>query len=119
MKRIIYILAAALFVVLTGCSNEQFPVQPCPDGNTEATLSGDLQPFFDNNCTGCHNGGQDPNLVEGASYGALTDGDEYVNLVSPCSSTLYEYVAKGHNGSYEEEDELNVLGWIQEGANDN
>lgn len=113
-----------LILGLSSCTKTVFPDPPCPDGNTGISYSADLQPFFDANCTICHPSSSPPDLGQAWSYEELTTGADangllYVDTEFPCSSKLYMYVSGKHNGSYTEEEILNILGWIQDEAPEN
>ena len=119
MRRLLKILTASLVVILAACTKYEIPKPPCPeDLPTNVSYSADVQPIFDDNCIMCHSGGQSPDLRAGWSYDELFDG-EYVDTEFPCSSILYMKLAEGHNNVPTEEELLTILGWIDEGAEDN
>ena len=118
MRRLIYILTGSLILVLSGCTKYEIPVPECPDGTTGISFSSGIQPIFDNNCLICHAGGQSPDLSPGWSYDELMDG-EFINADFPCSSRIYEVFSGTHDGRVTEEERLDILGWIQEGAENN
>lgn len=118
MRRLIFILTGALILVLTGCSKYEIPAPECPEGTADVSFSSDIQPIFDNSCLVCHSGGQAPDLSPGWSYDELMDG-EYVDIDFPCSSILYEIFSGTHDGRVTTEEALDILGWIQEGAENN
>jgi len=123
MRRLLKILTASLVVILAACTKYEIPKPPCPeDLPTSVSYSGDVQPIFDANCVMCHSGGQAPDLSDGWSYDELIegtdqDGNPLVDTDFPCSSGLYVKLSGGHNA--EEEEILTILGWIDEGAQDN
>ena len=108
-------LTGALILALSGCSKYEIPTPPCPDGTADMSFSSDIQPIFDNNCLVCHSGGQAPDLSPGWSYDELIDGG-YVDTDFPCSSILYEIFSGTHDGRVTPEEGLDILGWIQKGA---
>jgi hypothetical protein len=116
MRRLM-ILTGSLIVILAACTQYEIPAPECPeDLPTGVSYANDVQPIFDQNCVMCHSGGQAPDLSPGWSYDELIDG-EYVDTDFPCSSPIYEKLSSGHNA--EEEDILTILGWIDEGAENN
>jgi hypothetical protein len=122
MRRLLMILAGSL-VVLAACTQYEIPKPPCPeDLPTGVSYSADVQPIFDQNCVMCHSGAQSPDLSPDWSYDELIEGTDsngnpFVDTEFPCASGLYEKLAAGHNA--EEEEILTILGWIDEGAQDN
>ena len=119
MRRLKMLLAGSLVVILSGCTKYEIPKPECPD-NLPAGVSfaTDVQPIFDQNCVMCHGGGQAPNLSPGWSHDELVDGG-YVDTDFPCSSLIYEKLIGSHDGRASEEEILTILGWINEGAEDN
>jgi len=119
MRRLLKILTASLIVILAACTKYEIPKPPCPENlPTSVSYSGDVQTIFDQKCVTCHSGGQSPNLSPGWSYDELIDG-EYVDTDFPCSSLLYETLTGSHDGRATEDEILTILGWIDEGAEDN
>jgi len=119
MRRLMIILAVSLIMILSGCTKYEIPAPECPaDLPTNVSFSADVQTIFDQNCVACHGGGQAPNLSPGWSYDELIDGG-YVDTEFPCSSLLYEKLNGTHAGRASDEEILTILGWIDEGAQDN
>ena len=118
MRRVIFLMTGLMILILAGCSNYEYAVD-CPEGNDGVSFQRDLQPIFNNKCILCHSGSRAPDLSDGWSYDELMDG--FVDTDAPCASRLYEALSlSAHNDvDITEEDELNILGWIQEGAQDN
>ncbi|MEN8201848.1 MAG: hypothetical protein ABFS28_04570 [Bacteroidota bacterium] len=119
MRRLIFVLTGALLLILSACTKYEIPTPPCPDGDTTAKFSADIQTIFNNKCIVCHSGSQSPDLSDGWAYDELIDG-EYVDPDFPCESVLYQVFSGSHGmkGATEEE-VLQILGWIQDGAQDN
>jgi hypothetical protein len=113
-----YILAGSLILILSGCSNYEIPAPDCPMGTSGMSFSGDIQPIFNNNCVSCHSGSQSPDLSKGWAYDELIDGG-YVDTESPCESVLYQVFSGTHDGRADTTEINAILGWIQEGAQDN
>jgi hypothetical protein len=119
MRRWMIILTGSMILILTGCTKYEIPKPECPeDLPTGVSYSADVQPIWDQNCVMCHGGGQAPDLSPGWSYDELIDGG-YVDTDFPCSSELYEIFSGSHGGRADEEELLTILGWIDEGAQDN
>ena len=113
------ILAGSMIVILASCTQYEIPAPECPeDLPTNVSYSADVQPIFDANCVMCHSGGQSPDLRPDWSYDELIDGG-YVDTDFPCSSKLYEILTGSHDGRATDEEELIILGWMDEGAEDN
>ncbi len=119
MRRFIFVLTGALILILSACTKYQIPKPDCPeDLPTNVSFSGDVQPIFNDNCIACHSGGQSPDLREGWAYDELIDGG-YVDTDFPCESTLYQIFGGTHSGRATDDEVLTILGWIDEGAQDN
>lgn len=119
MRRLMIILTGSLIMILSGCTKYEIPKPECPeDLPTNVSFSSDIQPIFDQNCVSCHSGAQSPDLSPGWSYDELIDGG-YVDTDFPCSSLLYETLLGSHDGRTSEDETLTILGWMDEGAEDN
>ena len=126
MRVVFYLLVLIWF---TSCTKDQGPVY-----NTDYVISDtisfsdDIQPIFNNNCTGCHNASHSKlKLVPGYSYNQLMyDGFNapYIDTVLPTSSALYKYVT-GENaimpptGGIPGNDINLIYNWIRQGAHNN
>jgi hypothetical protein len=119
MRRMMLIMTGSLLVILSACTQYEIPAPECPeDLPTGVSFANDIQPFFDQSCVMCHSGGQVPDLRPDWSYDELLDG-EYVDTDFPCSSYLYEVLIGSHADRVTEDEVLTILGWIDEGAEDN
>lgn len=118
MRRLIFILTGALLFILSACTKYTIPTPPCPEGDMTAQFAADIQAIFDAKCISCHSGSQSPDLSEGWAYDELMDGG-YVDTDFPCESSLYQIFSGSHDGRASEEEVLQILGWIQDGAQDN
>ncbi len=106
-------------MILSGCTKYEIPAPECPeDLPTDVSYGGDVQPIFDQNCLSCHSGGQSPDLSPGWSYDELIDGD-YVDIDFPCESVLIQVFSGSHDGRATEDEILTMIGWIDEGAQNN
>jgi len=119
MKRVLYLLCAVLLVSLAACANYEIPAPECPDGTAGVSFSSDVQAIFNNKCISCHSGNQPPDLSEGWAYEELMDGGYVSEPEFACESPLYQVFSGTHSGRLSEEELLDILGWIQEGAQDN
>jgi mono/diheme cytochrome c family protein len=121
VKKIRRILIMFLFTAaisgLVACEN--FKVQqPAVDPTATWSLQTDIQPIFNANCITCHGATRAPDLREGKSYQALTNGG-YVTLPAE-QSTLYSKMSgPDHASRSTDADKLKVLYWITQGAQDN
>jgi len=118
MRRVMILLTGVLILSLSGCSKHTIPVPPCPDGTLGLSYSADIQPIFNSSCIACHSGNQSPDLSDGWSFDELTDGG-YMDTDFPCESGLYQIFSGTHSGRASDEEVLDILGWIQDGAQDN
>ena len=103
-----------MVLVMSGC--EKYIIEK-PDIPTGINFSTDIQPIFDAKCLDCHSDRYDPELSSGESYDALID-DGYVDTDDPESSELYTKLKGGH-GKTTPEEQLLILQWITEGAQNN
>lgn len=118
MRRLM-MLAGSILVILAACTKYEIPKPPCPeDLPTNVSYAADVQSIFDSNCIMCHSGAQSPDLRPDWSYDELIDGD-YIDTDFPCSSLLYEKLTGSHADRVSEDQVLTILGWIDEGAEDN
>ena len=118
MRRLM-ILTGSLIVILAACTQYEIPAPECPeDLPTGVSYASDVQSIFDQSCVMCHSGGQVPDLRPDWSYDELIDG-EYLDVDFPCSSYLYEVLIGSHADRVTEDEVLTILGWIDEGAEDN
>lgn len=118
MKRLFFIIFAA---VLTGillfdsCEKVVYPIPELPD---TVSYSLDIQPVWDSKCINCHNGGRDPDLRPEHSHDALVNGG-YVDTGNPANSELMQTLYGTHDSRATEADKQLILLWIEEGAKDN
>lgn len=119
MRRVIFFTTGLLIAILSGCSLYKIPTPPCEEGTSGVSFSGDIQPIFNSKCVSCHSGAQAPDLREGWSYEELTEGGYIAEPEFACESKLYQVFSGTHDGRASGEEILQILGWIQEGAQDN
>ena len=118
MKRLFYLLFAA---VLTGlllfgsCEKVVYPIPELPD---TVSYSLDIQPIWDNKCVSCHSGSRDPDLRPDNSYASLIDGG-YVDTDNPEDSELIKKLYGSHDARATETEKQVILLWIEEGAKNN
>ena len=111
---------------MSSCQKEYFVPEPLDDPNDTTTtvdtvyFSTDMQPFFDNSCVGCHNGGGIPlDLSPGVSYDAIINGG-YISTPAT-SSKLYTKLLPGESmAQYSTNAQTAMtLDWIEQGALNN
>ena len=119
MRRVIFLMTGLMILILSGCSNYEIPAPECPVGETDVSYSGDIQPIFNNKCISCHSGNQAPDLSDGWSLEELVDGGYLAEPEFACESSLYQVFSGTHAGRLTDEELMQILGWIQEGAQDN
>ena len=118
MKRLFYLLFAA---VLTGlllfgsCEKVVYPIPELPD---TVSYSLDIQPIWDNKCVSCHSGSRDPDLRPEDSYASLINGG-YVDTDNPEDSELIKKLYGSHDARATETEKQVILLWIGEGAKNN
>lgn len=130
MKKIrtIQLVTALMFMmVFSQCYYDDVlnePVEPVTD--KVVSFQADIIPIFDAGCngSGCHNtGGTAPDLTPARAYNALKSGN-YIDTNTPANSELYQWMAGLRNtpmpltGPNASNNAL-VLGWIQQGADNN
>jgi hypothetical protein len=123
MKRqIIYIgLLFFLGVLLNGCYKDI--IAPEKEYAPQAvSFNRDLAPLFKNNCTdvGCHVKGSHVPYMDSIpnTYKNIVTAN-YVNIVFPKESKLYQFVY-GEMGPYTtQEEKLKIYDWIRNGAKNN
>ena len=119
MRKVIFFTTGLLIAVLSGCSNYEIPIPPCPEGTSGVSFKGDIQPIFNSKCLSCHSGSQSPDLREGWSYDELIEGGYVAEPDFACESILYQKFFGTHDGRVSDDQLNEILGWIQEGAQDN
>ena len=85
---------------------------------TDAAFAKDVQPIFTANCVVCHNGGQSPNLTQGAAYNSLKNGG-YINTTTPQDSKLYQKLTTSMASYATDVQKQTILAWIRNGAKNN
>lgn len=78
----------------------------------------DIQPIFTVNCIACHGGIKTPDLRDGNSYTALTNGG-FVNTPAETSRLYLQMNSLGHTVRSSVNEKSRVLRWIQEGVHNN
>ncbi len=118
MKRLFYLLFAAVLtgILLFGsCEKVVYPIPELPD---TVSYSLDIQPIWDNKCVSCHSGSRDPDLRPDNSYASLIDGG-YVDTDNPEDSELIKKLYGSHDARATETEKQVILLWIGEGAKNN
>ncbi len=78
----------------------------------------EIQPIFSANCISCHGAIKAPDLRDGYSYEALTEGG-YVNLPGEESELYTKMIGADHGPKSSDVDKQKVLIWINQGAKNN
>ena len=118
MKRLFYVLFAAVLtgILLFGsCEKVVYPIPELPD---TVSYSLDIQPIWDNKCVNCHSGSRDPDLRPDNSYASLINGG-YVDTDNPEESVLMKKLYGSHDARATETEKQLILLWIEEGAINN
>ncbi len=123
-KLILNGILMALFVIVIASCQYKFTVEPVPippDPEDTISFSQEIVPIWDEqNCTSCHNGGQNPDLTADNAYNSIITGG-YVDTSDPAGSIIYYYALPdgNHYQKYTAVQALLVLTWIEQGALDN
>jgi len=118
MKKIFYLLFAAVLtciLLFDSCEKVVYPPPVIPD---TVSYSLDIQPIWDNKCVNCHNGDRDPALSQDISYDALITGG-HINVNEPAESNLMKKLYGTHDSRATDAEKQLILIWIEEGAKDN
>jgi hypothetical protein len=119
MRRVIIFATGLVIAILAACDNYTIP-NNCEDGATGVSYSGDVQPIFNSNCISCHPGAHPLDLREDWSYDELIDGGYVAEPEAACESILIQVLlGSSHDGRADSIQISQILGWIQEGAQDN
>ena len=78
----------------------------------------EIQPIFNANCISCHGAIKAPNLRDGYSYKALTEGG-YVDQPGETSKLYTKMTGAEHTPRSTDVDKQKVLIWINQGAHNN
>ena len=115
------IAAADVTDVSVTCSDDPSPPPPPPPPPPAVSYAADLQPYFNSNCTGCHEGSNPPKGVNLTSYQQVMvggDGGAIVIPTDPDGSVLVQQLEDGHRNQ-SAGDIATIRTWIQEGAKNN
>ena len=123
LKRIRQIFIALILIAavegFSSCEKNSF-APPAVDPNQTWHFQTDIQPIFTANCITCHNGKtQFPDLRSGKSFTSLSSG----GYITPPGETsiLYHQITtnSAHIPRSTDEQKLEVLYWINQGALNN
>ena len=123
LKRIRQILAALVLIAavegFTSCTKYSY-APPAVDTNRTWHYQADIQPIFNSSCVTCHNGvKQFPDLRSGKSYASLSSGG-YITLPGETSRLYHQMTSNSaHIPRSTDEQKLEVLSWINQGALNN
>ncbi len=125
-KIVLLVVVAALAVA--GCKNDwiipEEVLDPDDPNTEEVSFSGEILPIFTsgNNCAGCHNGNQKPDLRAENAYTSL-NSERYINKTTPEESRIYTVPHPDTNShlqkKYTAAQANLVLVWIIQGAQNN
>lgn len=125
ITRILGVTASLILMLsLSGCYYDDIIEEVIPP-NTDIKFAADIQPIFNANCVGCHNGSLKPNLSEGNSYTSITvTNPEQIVPNDADGSVLYQRLIGIGNkmppgGSLSNKDISLVKNWINQGAQNN
>jgi len=119
MRRVIIFATGLVIAILAACDNYKIP-NDCDQVAFDVSYSGDVQPIFNSNCVSCHPGAHSLDLRENWSYDELIDGGYVAEPDAACESRLYQVLYTSSHDDRATQDEKDIiLGWIQEGAQDN
>lgn len=120
-----FVVSVLAATILTSCYRDRTVPEVAPEVTKDVSYAADVQPIFNNNCTGCHkSGGQAPDLSAANSYGALS-GSDLIDLGSPANSEIYQRMAGLGSkpamppGGINAGNAAIVLAWIKQGAKNN
>ena len=96
-------------------------VDPDDPNAPQISFAIEIVPIFENSCTACHDGGQNPDLRAENAFSSL-NSTRYLNCASPEESLIYTKAdpnAGGSHKKYTATQAALVLSWIQQGAKNN
>jgi hypothetical protein len=115
-------LMAAIIIItaIVGLSScEKYTYMPEVINPTDSVhFQAEIQPIFDANCVTCHGPIKAPNLRDGYSYKALTEGG-YVDQPGETSKLYSKMTGAEHTPRSTDVDKQKVLIWINQGAHNN
>jgi len=112
--------AVILMTLIIGISSCEKNTYTPPTINPVDTVhfTADIQPIFNANCISCHGATKAPDLREGKSYAALTNGG-YVTPPGETSKLYTKMTGSDHAPRSTDADKQKVLIWINQGAKNN
>ena len=127
MKSFVFKISFFLVLVLNSCYYDTYVLPEINlDPSKIITFTDDIQPIFDQNCStvGCHQAGNiNPNLEAGSAYQSLISGN-FIDTDNPENSELYQWMSGNRSitmpiSGINEEFNIYVLTWIEQGAKNN
>jgi len=111
------IIIITAIVSLSSC--EKYTYMPEVINPTDSVhFQAEIQPIFDAKCITCHGPIKAPNLRDGYSYEALTEGG-YVEQPGETSILYTKMTGAEHSPRSSDVDKQKVLNWINQGAHNN
>ena len=115
------ILAVLIVIAAIGgfssCEKYSFIVPKVNPADT-VYFQSEVQPIFNAKCISCHGAIKAPDLRDGKSYEALTEGG-YVDQPGNTSELYLKMTGSDHAPKSSDIDKQTVLIWINQGARDN
>jgi hypothetical protein len=121
LKMLRQLLVAILVIAAIGglMSCEKYTYTPEVVNPTDSVhFQAEIQPIFTANCISCHGAIKAPDLRDGHSYKALTEGG-YVNLPGETSKLYVKMTGAEHKPRTTDVEKQKVLIWINQGAHNN
>ena len=121
LKMLRQLLVAIIVIAAIGglSSCEKYTYMPEVVNPTDSVhFQTEIQPIFTANCISCHGAIKAPDLRNGHSYNALTQGG-YVNLPGNTSKLYTKMTGAEHTPRSTDVDKQKVLIWINQGAHNN
>ena len=121
LKMLRQLLVAIIVIAAIGglSSCEKYTYMPEVVNPTDSVhFQTEIQPIFTANCISCHGAIKAPDLRNGHSYNALTQGG-YVNLPGNTSKLYSKMTGAEHTPRSTDVDKQKVLIWINQGAHNN
>jgi hypothetical protein len=111
------IIVVATIGVLSSC--EKYSWMPEKINPVDSVhFQAEIQPIFSARCISCHGAIKAPDLRDGHSYNALTEGG-YVNQPGETSELYTKMTGADHAPRSSDVDKQKVLIWINQGAKNN
>ena len=111
MKKIKFLLMLIIPAFIVSCTSSTYEEISAPVTNPTYTLN--VEPVIKANCTGCHSGGQSPNL---ASYTQVKDATQNGDLICRIDQTQACGRVMPQSGAMSKQTIDMILLWQQQGC---